>query len=51
MQESNFTATKSCKTYPYAKLASERLTILNKGMANLKTNKEKKRYFKIVEII
>ena len=37
------------KTYPYAKLASERLTILNKGMAYLKTNKEKKRYFKIVE--
>ncbi|MFV8271491.1 DUF4294 domain-containing protein [Flavobacterium sp. GT2N3] len=37
------------KTYPYAKLASERLTILNKGMANLKTNREKKRYFKIVE--
>ncbi|RTY69529.1 MULTISPECIES: DUF4294 domain-containing protein [unclassified Flavobacterium] len=37
------------KTYPYAKLASERLTILNKGMANLKTNKEKKKYFKIVE--
>ena len=37
------------KTYPYAKLASERLTILNKGMANLNTNKEKKRYFKIVE--
>lgn len=37
------------KTYPYAKLASERLTILNKGMAKLKTNKEKKRYFKIVE--
>ena len=37
------------KTYPYAKLASERLSNLNKGMANLKTNKEKKRYFKIVE--
>lgn len=37
------------KTYPYAKLASERLTMLNKGMASLKTNKEKKRYFKIVE--
>ena len=36
-------------TYPYAKLASERLTILNRGMANLKTNKEKKRYFNIVE--
>ena len=37
------------KTYPYAKLAAERLTTLNNGMANLKTNKEKKRYFKIVE--
>lgn len=36
-------------TYPYAKLASERLLNLNKGMANLKTNKEKKRYFNIVE--
>ena len=37
------------KTYPYAKLASERLTTLNKGMASLKTNKEKRKYFKIVE--
>jgi hypothetical protein len=37
------------KTYPYAKIASERLTMLNRGMANLNTNKEKKRYFKIVE--
>jgi Domain of unknown function (DUF4294) len=37
------------KTYPYAKLASERLTALNRGMTNLKTNKEKKKYFKIVE--
>jgi hypothetical protein len=37
------------KTYPYAKLASERLTVLNKGMASLPTNKEKKKYFKIVE--
>lgn len=37
------------KTYPYAKLASERLTALNKGMASLKTNREKKKYFKIVE--
>lgn len=36
-------------TYPYAKLASERLTILNRGMASLSTNKEKKKYFKIVE--
>ncbi len=37
------------RTYPYAKLASERLKALNKGMASLKTNKEKKKYFKIVE--
>jgi hypothetical protein len=37
------------KTYPYAKLASERLTSLNRGMASLTTNKEKKKYFKIVE--
>ncbi|MFV5703858.1 DUF4294 domain-containing protein [Flavobacterium sp. XS2P12] len=37
------------KTYPYAKLAAERLTVLNRGMANLKTGKEKKKYFKIVE--
>jgi hypothetical protein len=37
------------KVYPYAKLASERLTILNKTMASLKTNREKKKYFKIVE--
>ena len=36
-------------TYPYAKLASERLTNLNRGMANLKTSREKKRYFNIVE--
>ena len=37
------------KTYPYAKLAAERLTALNKGMERLSTNKEKKKYFKIVE--
>lgn len=37
------------KTYPYAKLASERLVALHKGMSYLKTNKEKKKYFKIVE--
>lgn len=37
------------KVYPYAKLASERLTALNSGMARLKTNREKKKYFKIVE--
>lgn len=37
------------RTYPYAKLAAERLISLNKGMASLKTNKEKKKYFKIIE--
>lgn len=37
------------KTYPYAKLASERLVALQKGMSYLKSNKEKKKYFKIVE--
>jgi len=37
------------KVYPYAKITAERLTALNHGMANLKTEKEKKKYFKIVE--
>ncbi len=37
------------KVYPYAKLASERLVQLNKGMAGLKTNRERKKYFKITE--
>ncbi|SHG94598.1 protein of unknown function [Flavobacterium fluvii] len=37
------------KTYPYAKLASERLTALNRGMKSMKTAKDKKKYFKIVE--
>ena len=37
------------KVYPYAKIASERLTALDKNMSKLKTNKEKKKYFKIVE--
>jgi ABC-type transporter MlaC component len=37
------------KVYPYAKLASERLVQLNKGMVGLKTNREKKKYFKITE--
>jgi hypothetical protein len=30
------------RTYPYAKLASERLMLLNKGMERHFTNKEKK---------
>lgn len=37
------------RVYPYAKLAADRLVLLNKGMARLSTNKEKKKYFKIVE--
>ena len=37
------------RVYPYARLAAERLTTLNNGMARLKTNREKKKYFKIVE--
>ncbi|MBF4473409.1 MULTISPECIES: DUF4294 domain-containing protein [Flavobacterium] len=36
-------------TYPYARIASERLTSLNRGMAKFTNNKDKKRYFKIVE--
>ncbi|NJM80073.1 MAG: DUF4294 domain-containing protein [Flavobacterium sp.] len=37
------------KTYPYAKLTAEKLIQINTTMAKLKTNKEKKKYFKIVE--
>ncbi|WP_445457750.1 DUF4294 domain-containing protein [Flavobacterium sp. HNIBRBA15423] len=37
------------KTYPYAKLTSEKLLQLNATMNKLKTKKEKKKYFKIVE--
>lgn len=37
------------RVYPYAKLASDRLTSLNKVMTSLPTEKEKKKYFKIVE--
>jgi len=37
------------KTYPYAKLTSEKLLQLNATMAKLQTKKEKKKYFKIVE--
>lgn len=37
------------KVYPYAKITAERLTALNRGMTNLKTEREKKKYFKIVE--
>jgi len=37
------------RVYPFAKATSERLTALNKGMAKLKSDREKKKYFKIVE--
>jgi hypothetical protein len=37
------------KTYPYAKMASEKLVAMNSVMEKLKTEKEKKKYFKIVE--
>lgn len=36
-------------TYPYAKIASERLTSLNRGMSKFTNSRDKKRYFKIVE--
>lgn len=36
-------------TYPYARIASERLTSLNRGMAKFTNSRDKKRYFKIVE--
>ncbi|MBL7886595.1 MAG: DUF4294 domain-containing protein [Flavobacterium sp.] len=37
------------KVYPYAKIAAERLTTLRNNMEKLKSNKEKKKYTKIVE--
>lgn len=36
-------------TYPYARIAAERLTSLNKGMQKFTNKRDKKRYFKIVE--
>ncbi|KGO86238.1 hypothetical protein Q765_11690 [Flavobacterium rivuli WB 3.3-2 = DSM 21788] len=37
------------KVYPFAKVAAERLVILNSTMSKLKTDREKKKYSKIVE--
>jgi hypothetical protein len=37
------------KVYPFAKTAAERLTMLNKNRDKLKSNREKRKYFKIVE--
>ena len=35
--------------YPYAKLTAEKLTQINATMAKLKSQKEKRKYFKLVE--
>lgn len=40
---------RTLKVYPYAKIAADRLTMLSKNMEKLKTDKEKKKYSKIVE--
>lgn len=37
------------KVYPYAKIAADRLTALDRNMAKLKTDRERRKYFKIVE--
>ena len=37
------------KVYPFAKTAGERLTAMNLNLEKLKSYKEKKRYFKIIE--
>ena len=37
------------KVYPYAKLTAEKLTQINATMAKLKSQKEKRKYFKLVE--
>ncbi len=37
------------KVYPYARIAAERLMTLDRNMSKLKTEKEKKKYYKIVE--
>ncbi len=37
------------KVYPYAKIASEKMTVLNTNMNKLKSNRDKRKYYKIVE--
>jgi mannose/fructose/N-acetylgalactosamine-specific phosphotransferase system component IIB len=37
------------RVYPFAKIAADRLTLLNRNMEKMKTGKEKRKYFKIVE--
>ncbi len=40
---------RTIKVYPYAKMASERLVVLNERMSKIKRKREKKRYTKRVE--
>ncbi|MDH7443985.1 DUF4294 domain-containing protein [Aquimarina sp. 2201CG14-23] len=40
---------KTRKVYPYAKLASDRLTELNKRLKNIKSKKARKKYIKILQ--
>lgn len=40
---------RTLKVYPYAKAAADKITMLNNNLARLKTEKEKKKYAKIVE--
>ena len=37
------------RVYPYAKIAADRLTALNEGMEALKSDRDKRKYFKLVE--
>ena len=37
------------RTYPYAKVAADRLIALNKNMNLMQTEREKRKYFKIIE--
>lgn len=37
------------KVYPYAKIAAEKMTALNANMNKLKSNRDKRKYYKIVE--
>jgi len=40
---------KTRKVYPYAKLASDRLTELNERLKNIKSNRARKKYIKILQ--
>ena len=40
---------RTIKVYPYAKIASERLTVLNERLLNIRRKRAKKRYIKRVE--